>query len=980
MTISTVGTLVNSSVTTGQATVPLTTVNVGDLVVVDVVIFGNITINAVTGGNTSWGSTFGPGYNATLNVTAVQMIGVTTAAGAANITLTFSASIGTTKVQRTITQLTAGLGAGTHWYWDFGSQANAASTTLTYPTGMLATPLGLGYPPSAPTGPFAYVGYGIGGATGSAGATAGFSYTVDANSGVLAVNTAVTQGTIPAPTASLASSTVSVALGALIMAVLPGAAILTPVATGVRLAVEAAFGADLTDLTGSSWTWFELSSDVLMSDKEASSGDIQITVGRSDESTTCNPGVMTCTLDNRSGNYSQGGGSLYWPYIRRGTPVRVRVSTDSGATWNVKYQGRAVSWSPAWDAAGRFATVVLTASGMLRQINQGTLPPQSYYAQAIPTLTGSGQLFQGLQYYWNNEGGNGFEGSDGISNCYPTIPSGIITPSDNRVLKPVTVYIPHSAARQNSAAFPISGPIPANWDFSSGTPLPATPNTGQLTIRWLCAFSSLSGTQTQPLIYWRTSANTSLLWAIMWDNTGGLRVQNGTDATASNGFLPGMVAFNANGQAWYMNLQMSTSGSSSAIRLDVMSYDGTATGFSWTATGSTTGYLYYVNFIGPGDNDASPVSEAHMTIQNVLQGTSTAMGTFFKGNPGESVTARLTRILNNADYPITHYTSATGETSTNPADSCGGQYYDTLTNLVREVEATGQGLLFDGLDIGLSYVTRQRRASQQPTLTLDASAGELTGSIDPVDDDQFTFNQATVNRRNGMTVTWTDTASDLSANAVGVFSNSVQINPVDDSALYNWAQWLVHLGTLPGYRFPHVSFALDSKPSKIAAWLGMIPSGRLDITNITALRAVLPQGTIRLIVEGWTETINAYTWRVTANCTPWAGWNVGTMAASTGTTVDTVMRRDTDGSATNTSYAAGTTSVQVKLTAAGKPLWTTAADDFPLLAEIGGNCVTVTGISGASSPQTFTLASPGLPFAVAANAVVRLWNPPVLGL
>jgi len=67
-------------------------------------------------------------------------------------------------------------------------------------------------------------------------------------------------------------------------------------------------------------------------------------------------------------------------------------------------------------------------------------------------------------------------------------------------------------------------------------------------------------------------------------------------------------------------------------------------------------------------------------------------------------------------------------------------------------------------------------------------------------------------------------------------------------------------------------------------------------------------------------------------------------------------------------------------TAAGNVLWKTGAASFDLLME--GERVTVTNISGASSPQTFTVTRSvnGIVKAHAAGLAVSLFRPALAGL
>jgi hypothetical protein len=92
-------------------------------------------------------------------------------------------------------------------------------------------------------------------------------------------------------------------------------------------------------------------------------------------------------------------------------------------------------------------------------------------------------------------------------------------------------------------------------------------------------------------------------------------------------------------------------------------------------------------------------------------------------------------------------------------------------------------------------------------------------------------------------------------------------------------------------------------------------------------------------------------------------------------------RVDTDGSTLHTSVSSSATSLSVD-TASGFPLWTTTAADFPFDIAVGGERMTVTNITGSSSPQTFTVTRSvnGVSKAQSAGADVRLWFAPILSL
>lgn len=85
-----------------------------------------------------------------------------------------------------------------------------------------------------------------------------------------------------------------------------------------RMTVELAFGADL-NADSSAWTWTDVTEDV-----RADPG-IDVTLGRGDEASHSQPAQCNLVLDNTTSAYSLGGHCANWPYVRRNTPVRVRI-------------------------------------------------------------------------------------------------------------------------------------------------------------------------------------------------------------------------------------------------------------------------------------------------------------------------------------------------------------------------------------------------------------------------------------------------------------------------------------------------------------------------------------------------------------------------------------------------------------------------------------------------------------------------------
>jgi hypothetical protein len=761
-----------------------------------------------------------------------------------------------------------------------------------------------------------------------------------------------------------------------------GTSILSNVTSGVRLALEVAWGADLTDLTGAGWTWTDITADVQLSQ----GWGISLQLGATDEATQTQASTLTAVLDNTAGGYSLGPQSANYPNVVRNVPVRLRVSTNFGSAWTVHYQGNAVGFTPNWDTSGQWATVTLTASGWLRQLNQGTpFPQSSMYLGTIADST--------VQAYWPLEEGQN-----------STVAGAAIGGADG-VFR---AYHPGSNTWTNGAN---PGSFASYSNVASSAPM-LTMGSGGGLILTAASTIGTTATCTSMIIGNPTSQSgaNGCLFSVYtpngaaikrWDVFYGCDTSSGADfagalslygvSTASAGIPYGAtvvavanITFDLIQNTDYeIGLSLSQSGATTTYNLRVyqLGSSPSTSHYSSTVGGNSNGAQ--VNQVIIGTFAAGNVPFGHVIIRNAIP-TNGSDDAWINAHAAEAGTTRLTRLADASNIPITINTDSATETSTNPVDTVGFQFYDSLSNLLREVETTCLGALYDGLGIGLTYVTRLLRESQQPLLTLDASSGVLVMPFAPVYDDQHVINQAAVSQRTGATVTYDDTASQA---AIGVFSTSTTINQSQPtiSDLDNYARWQVRGSVLTegDYRYPSWTFDLTKDPSLIADWLACFPACRVDVTNIDTARSQHPAGTIRNVLQGWHETISQHRWVVQANTSSYEPWKIITLAAATGSTEDTVGRYEPDSdtaSTVNTSAAVGATSLSVAFTGTR---WVTTADtggsdNFPLTVDINGYPVTVSNITGTTSPQTFTVSA--LTHAVTAGDPITIYQNAVLGM
>lgn len=161
----------------------------------------------------------------------------------------------------------------------------------------------------------------------------------------------------------------------------------------------------------------------------------------------------------------------------------------------------------------------------------------------------------------------------------------------------------------------------------------------------------------------------------------------------------------------------------------------------------------------------------------------------------------------------------------------------------------------------------------------------------------------------------------------------------------------------PALRESTFPIDLAANPELIDGWLNCDVGSRIQRTNPPAQYGPGPLDTL---IEGWTETIGPNSWTVQVTPALAAPWDVAE--------ADGEQRVAADGSTLGASITSTDMAAQITFTTANGP-WTTAAADFPLDVRIGGERVTVSAITGTSSPQTATITARGV------NGVQRAWPP-----
>lgn len=400
-----------------------------------------------------------------------------------------------------------------------------------------------------------------------------------------------------------------------------------------------------------------------------------------------------------------------------------------------------------------------------------------------------------------------------------------------------------------------------------------------------------------------------------------------------------------------------------------------------SVSSQTLGTATQVGIIG-GVPDAGFPGPDGAVVGHMYLSTTFSLLPMYKATPGyngEYLYARMIRIatenglLGIADL----YDDLTAD------DTLGPQRPDTLINLMRECAATNHGLLFTPKgDRGLSYRRLESLYDPVPLVTLDHATGVFQPGFKPVNDDFSPRNDIKVDRRDGgsaeaIRLDGPNNANDpgTADGSVGLYDTTYQVNcQTDNQAAYS-AGWLLSIGTVNAPRCPDIPVELSSNELRNSSILqgALLDVGPGDVIRLTNLTKWGIYDVADQMVVGYTERYNT-TFRhiITYNAVPADPYFVGKLD-------DGAIRLDSGSSTGAATMTTTATSMSVS-TSDANDLWITTATfpgDFPFDIIRTGERMTVTAITGASSPQTFTVTRSvnGVVKTHAAGEVVSLFDP-----
>lgn len=710
--------------------------------------------------------------------------------------------------------------------------------------------------------------------------------------------------------------------------------------------------------------------------------EIVIAHGRADESSTTDPASVTVTLWNEDGFLTpENPDSPWWPDVKLNSLFRVRVGE------NTRFSGEVSEIIPSWplgdlstggtplldedgdpilDENGEeilgevidpgYAVVQVTASGILRRLGQGQKPLRSSIHRLV---TNPVNLPSITDYFPMEDGGLALFSASGLPDQTRSTMTlvGLNLAADDTL--PGSEALPTVPAGQDAywqAA--IRGPS-GDWTVEEFVRIPKPPEGDEQRI--VLFDVKATGTAARTVVDLREFASTPPSTVIR------------SSVYGPSGLLLETAQFTDNtivGDDWVrIRIRQFDDGPNVVHQLTsarVTDANDSISGYTVVVAGATAGRPRIVRgavSVAPADG----VSIGHVVVHSPRAHNWLVPAD--RGWIGERALRRSYRLASEEGIPWT-WVGRFGSFAEDALDTpeMGAQRSLPLLELLQQCSDSDNGVLRENLTaLGLVMHTRMSRYNNEPAATLDAKASEIANPFVPMLDDQNKRNDVTVSQIDGTAVRKVDQAS---IDEIGIYDAQFDLSLADSADVRHHAGWRLHTGLRKGMRYPELAIDLAVTPDLIPEWTARRVGHLVRVEGLPPQHPRWP-GDVDLFIEGWEETLSAFSWLVLANCSSAKQWQVARWYTD---------RYDTAGSSLSSGVTA--TATELPVSNVGEQ-WTAEADSYPFDILLGEcEVVTVTDVTGSGSSQTLTVTRgvAGYNRAHAAGAAVRLARTPVLAL
>lgn len=573
----------------------------------------------------------------------------------------------------------------------------------------------------------------------------------------------------------------------------------------------------------------------------AEGGGISISKGRQDQYETVQAARLSLTLINLDGRFTPGNvSSPYYPNVKKGRRIRVS-ETWIGVTY-YRFTGFIDEWPVQWaDASATVADAQITATSRIARLGHGkTLAsiieleylldtPEAYYTlgeDAGSLMAGNGSTTVQSPMAVTAFGGG--------SNANITFGSATGPSTDSLT---AALFTRVSATAGAYLLAPLSG-------FNSGSDASIL----------LEAFVAASATQEMGIAQ-LDGGDSSLYLALGISATGKLTAKYATPASGVVYTLTSAATI-SDGLTHHVAVRQTTSGGATVptLFLDGASVATTTIGSSQydltrlvggggIANSAFAGTLSHV-----AATSGAAISDARIQ-QHYLAGST--------GFSGERSDQRIQRLATYAGVPSSDVVVETGlSTSIVNQDTAGQQ----PIQLMQDVASTEGGVLFDAGDGRLTLHARSHRYNAATSLTLATGNREIMPSLAPRLDDQDLVNDVTATRTGGVSARVVDLPS---VAEYGTYREDIQLLTTSDNEVFDAASWKVYTASVPQVKVPtaEVELALLST----AQMTTLLAREIGDRITLSGLPVQAPASSMDFFIEGWTETIADFTYRIVFN-------------------------------------------------------------------------------------------------------------------
>lgn len=584
--------------------------------------------------------------------------------------------------------------------------------------------------------------------------------------------------------------------------------------------------------------------------------EVTITRGRGDEASRFSPTeVRFQYMDNNALLDGDNPASTYYRLIGLGTPMRVKVDGDIRAVVEI------VDWTPTWsrNANGTdIVTVSVVGAGLLRRIEEGKKPLKS---AAYRALTAPVNDTERIGYWPLEEESNATTifspYSTGSASYVGTINFGAETSLSSARLA--------TFGSSDALMFFLTG----DWTNSLlqsivmvNMRFPETPLTdGALLLRMYYTGGTVSFVD----LKWNTGDLLSLL-----AYGGGLLLDTLAGSNWSGIITDSEVV---------MQVTAEQSGADVNFRIRGNTDVWWRVEQSDTLVANTLGRLYAVTI---GQSNVQGLSVGQLIVGNNkdsfgnyiddLDSDASFLVTGGRGYLNEHAVSRIDRISDEENLDIT----ITGTATSADSDRMGAQGLLTSIETVYASADLDMGLLFEQRDaLELEYRTRVDLYNQVPTASLSYS--HLLPGFQPAGGDLRVTNKVTAQSDGGGTASYTIPDDDPwhwttqdPPDGAGERETEATIPVASDSQLTAQAAWRAHVASWREKRFRTIPLELarDAFTSGDRTDARALDLGKVLSIDTTDAPGYVPYNEVRLVVQGYTETISKHLHNIVLNTTP----------------------------------------------------------------------------------------------------------------